>query len=86
MGTAIACPRCSGLLTICCDKVYQCLCCGMRFANLVSIKIHKAVLWTQHNFNALHVYCQLIKLKVPKVWAKRIITNYQKIVHPILYR
>ena len=85
METSVACPMgCSGSLVFR-DKVYQCLRCGMRFTNLVSIKIHKAVLWTQHNFNALHVYCQLIKLKIPKIWAKRFIANYQKIVHPILY-
>ena len=84
METTVTCPRCNSLMLFC-DKVYQCLCCGLKFANKVAMLVVKATLWAQHNFNALHVYCKLRKW-LPKPWAKKFSHRYEKLVHPILYR
>ncbi|MBA4419287.1 MAG: hypothetical protein C0392_15495 [Syntrophus sp. (in: bacteria)] len=39
----------------------------------------------QHYFNALHVYCVLCKLGVPKNAARKIAIVYEFITGPILY-
>lgn len=85
MVTTAVCPRCNSLMQFC-NKVYECLCCGMRFANKLSMFVDKASLWAQHNFNSMHVYCRLVKLKMPKIWARKFSLSYEKLVHPILYR
>jgi len=39
-----------------------------------------------HYGNALHVYCRLRDLGVPKCIAKKIGWIYEKLIHPVIYK
>lgn len=39
-----------------------------------------------HHLNALHIYCRLLSLHIPKKWARRIAGTWERAAHPFLYK
>ncbi|MCR4288386.1 MAG: hypothetical protein NUW09_10295 [Deltaproteobacteria bacterium] len=38
-----------------------------------------------HHLNSLHVYCRLLNLGVPKLWARKLTGAWERVFHPVVY-
>ena len=38
-----------------------------------------------HHLNSLHVYCRLLNLGIPKLWAWKLTGAWERVFHPVVY-